>query len=204
MELEKIKIIKNFLSLEDANKIINYINTNIKDAIDWKSAGSSPNFLYRPDRWYKRLMDVDDEMSNYIPEMSITRLNEIEQLVKTMIEDTKNKIQEVFNDDRTSYLTALWFAKHLKNDWMDLHSDAGDGYHSQSYYSCILFLNTVNSGGELNFPSMDLSIKPSVGDLVVFLSHGDDMHHEVKVTGEERYTVPMWFTIDPEKEIKFA
>lgn len=203
MELEKVKVIKNFLSLEDADRIINYINSNTDSALDWQTDGTSPNFVYRPDRWYKRRMGLDDEMPGYKPERQISRLDEIEQLSKDIIDKAKVSIAEAFGDDDQLYINSLWFAKHLKRDWLTMHSDVGSGFHSHFFYSSVLYLNTVKYGGELYFPSLNLYVKPNAGDLVVFLSHGDDMQHEIKMTAEERYTMPMWFTKDPAKEVLF-
>lgn len=204
MQLEKIKIIKNFLSSEDASKIINYINNNIHNAVDYDTDGSTPNFVYLKDRFYKRRMGLDDEMSRYKPERSISNLNEIEGLVKDTVERIKIATKEVFKDDEDIYLNSLFLVKHLKNDFLRFHSDCGDGYQQHFVYSSIVYLNTVKDGGELEFPSFELTIKPVVGDLVVFLSHGEDMLHEVKVTNEERYTMPMWFTKDKTREVQFT
>lgn len=203
MELEKIKIIENFLSLEDADKIINYINRNIGAALDWETDGSSPNFVYRPERWYKRRFGQDDSFPFYNPERYISRLEDIEDLIKDTIEKAKVSIEDSFKDTDPIYLSSIWLAKHLKRDWLNLHSDSDGGFQLHFHYSCVLYLNTVNYGGELFFPSFDLHIKPKAGDLVVFLSQGDDMHHSIKMTAEERYTVPMWFTKDSTREISF-
>jgi Rps23 Pro-64 3,4-dihydroxylase Tpa1-like proline 4-hydroxylase len=203
MELEKIKVIKNFLSVEDAEKIIKYINNNIKDSVELGGDGSSPNFVETPGRWYKRRMGLDDEMPGYRPERSITRLEDIEDLTKRIIEKAKIDISEAFKDTDKTYIASLWLAKHLKEDWLSLHSDVGRGYNPHFFYSSVLYLNTVDTGGELYFPTMDLYLKPNAGDLVVFLSHGEDLWHEVKATGQERYTIPMWFTKDSSKEVLF-
>jgi len=204
MQSDKVKIIKNFLSKEDADRIISYIDNNTESALDWLTDGSSPNFVYRPDRWYKRRMGLDDEMPGYKPERSISRLEEIDGLIKDVIDRAKVEIKSSFGDEDDLYINSLWLAKHLKRDWLTLHSDVGRGYHSWFAYSSVLYLNTVKYGGELYFPYLNLYVKPNMGDLVVFLSHGDDMEHEIKMTAEERYTVPMWFTKNPDKEVKFT
>lgn len=203
MELEKIKIIKNFLSVEDANKIINYINNNIHSAVDYDTDGSTPNFVYLKDRFYKRRMGLDDEMNRYKPERAISNLYEIEGLVKDISDRINKTIKEAFADQDDIYLNSIFLVKHLKNDFLRLHSDSGDGYQQHFAYSSVLYLNTVENGGELEFPNLGLTIKPVVGDLVVFITQGDDMIHEVKTTNEERYTMPMWFTKDKTREVKF-
>jgi hypothetical protein len=203
MESDKIKIIKNFINQEDAQKIINYINEGTNTAVDWLSDGSTPNFVYRPKRFYKRRMGLDDLQPEYSPERSISNLREIEGLIKNIIKNLKLEINKAFSDQDKLYINSLWLAKHLKNDWLSLHSDR-KGYNSWFHYSSVLYLNTVKSGGELYFPSLNLYIKPNIGDLVVFLSDGEEMTHEIKMTSEERYTVAMWFTKNPAKEVKFV
>lgn len=204
MGLDDIKIIKNFLSLEDAQRVINYINDSIATAVDWLSDGSTPNFVYRPDRWYKRRMGLDDLMPNYSPERSISNLREVEGLIKGIVENARVEIGKAFNDQDKLYLNSLWLTKHLIDDSLTLHSDTGSGYNPQFYYSSILYLNTVDDGGELYFPNLDLYVKPSVGDLVAFPAHGVLMEHEILVTGQERFTIPMWFTKDPTQEVQFV
>jgi len=204
MELEKIKIIKNFLSIDDANKIINYINNNIQNAVEYDTDGSTPNFVYLKDRFYKRRMGLDDEMNVYKPERSISKLYEIEGLVKDISVKINKTIKEVFSDEDQIYLNSLFLVKHLKKDFLRMHSDSGDGYQQHFAYSSVLYLNTVENGGELEFPNLGLTIKPIVGDLVLFITKGEDMIHEVKVTNEERYTMPMWFTKDKTREVQFV
>jgi Rps23 Pro-64 3,4-dihydroxylase Tpa1-like proline 4-hydroxylase len=201
---ERIKTVKNFLSAEEAVKIINYIDRNVVNAVPWLSDGSTPNFVYFEDRFYKRRFGQDDEMRSYKPEKSITKLEDIEDMTKDIVDRAKQSIKELYKEEDTQYLTSLWLAKHLKGDFLRLHSDVGNDYQQHFTYSSILYLNTVNDGGELFFPTIDVSIKPSVGDLVIFPSHNVDMVHEIKVTNEERYTIPMWFTKDAAREVQFV
>ena len=203
MSVENIKIIKNFITPEDAQRVIAYINESTSSAVDWLSDGSTPNFVYRPDRWYKRRMGLDDLMPNYSPERSISALGEVEGLIKRIVEESKEAIGKAFNDPDSLYLNSLWLTKHLVNDSLSLHSDTGSGYNPQFYYSSIIYLNTVDDGGELYFPNVELYVKPSVGDLITFPAHGDLMQHEILVTGQERFTIPMWFTKDSTQEVLF-
>ena len=200
---DKIKTVKNFLSVEDAGKIINYIDRNVSDSVPWMSDGSSPNFVYLENRFYKRRFGQDDEMRSYRPERSITRLEDIEDMTKDIVHRAKQSIKDLYKDENAQYLTSLWLAKHLKGDYLRLHSDVGDDYQQHFSYSSILYLNTVDDGGELFFPTIEVSIKPSVGDLVIFPSHNVDMVHEIKITNQERYTIPMWFTKDSTREVLF-
>lgn len=200
--VEKVKIIENFINTEESNKIINYMNRNIVNAEPWMSDGSSPNFVYLENRFYKRRFGQDDEMRSYKPEKAITRLEDIEDLVKDIVEKAKLKIQDLYNEE-TQYLTSLWLTKHLKGDWINIHSDVGSGYQQHFAYSCILYLNTVIDGGDLYFPTFNFSIKPIVGNLVIFPSQNVDMVHQVNATQEERYTIPMWFTKDSTREVFF-
>ena len=201
--VEKVKIIENFISTEESNKIINYINRNIINAKSFMSDGSSPNFIYLENRFYKRRFGQDDEMKTYKPERFITKLEDIEDLIKNIVEKTKINIKELYEEKEIQYLTSLWLAKHLKGDWLRVHSDVGSGYQQHFAYSSILYLNTVNDGGELYFPTMNLSIKPSLGNLVIFPSHNVDMIHQINITNEDRYTIPMWFTKDSTREVLF-
>lgn len=61
--------------------------------------------------------------------------------------------------------------------------------------SVVYFLNDDFSGGELFFPSLDLSIRPEAGTLVCFPSDHNYIHGVRPVTKGHRYTLVTWMRV---------
>jgi hypothetical protein len=59
-------------------------------------------------------------------------------------------------------------------------------YHT---WTSVLYLNTVDTGGELGID--DQFIKPKKGSLITF--QGNKKHHSVNPVLEDRYTVSTWY-----------
>ena len=193
MTSEVVKIVKNVISLENSVTLIEYINKNLH------SFSSNPKKL-----WFKKFFGMDDVYKQGRCEPVINGLGDIKELSVKVAEAVKNTIVEQFADTEPIFLNSLWFAKHLPGDDVPVHVDNEEGENEQFAYSTILYLNTVEDGGVLNFPKLNLSFKPEACDLIVFPSQGKDMLHEVISIGEDRYTMPMWFTKDKDLELKFG
>lgn len=179
--------------MEDASTLIEYIDHNLN------SFSSDMNGF-----WFKKFFGIDDIYKHGKGEPIIDGLGDIKGLSVKIVEYIKNTISEQFNDPEPIFLNSFWFAKHLPGDNVQAHVDTEDGYNQQFVYSAILYLNTVNDGGVLDFTNLNLSFKPEACDLIIFPSNGEEMLHEVMGIGEDRYTLPMWFTKDKDLELKFA
>lgn len=126
-------------------------------------------------------------------------VSEVEHKLRNLFDRVITTTKDVFEDHRQVYMSSMWFAKQLPGAFVEEHEDTDDGYNTQFEYSAVLYLNTLQEGGELIFTDFDYSIKPKAGDLVVFRSVDGGMHKVNKIK-EDRYTMPMWMTLDP----KFA
>ena len=188
-----IKIIKNVITKDEASTILEYINTN------YKTFHSSENKLC-----YKKLFGLDGLYETGLCEGIIDGLGDIKNLSIEIVNRLKGLILETFDENDDIFLNSLWFVKHLPGDKIDLHSDTAEGGDIQFVYSAVLYLNTLEDGGVLDFPKLNLSIKPEFGDLILFQADGEDMYHKVDHIGADRYTMPMWFTKTKDLELKFA
>ncbi len=65
------------------------------------------------------------------------------------------------------------------------HTDNGNDF------TAIIYLNDDYEGGELNFPSLELSIKPIKGSLIIW--PGNLTHSISTVSSGTRYTMPIFF-----------
>jgi hypothetical protein len=74
--------------------------------------------------------------------------------------------------------------------WLPNHTPQRD-------YTGIAYLNDDFTGGELVFPELDIVIAPRPGLLVGFPSNHEFVHAVPKVLSGKRYSLPLWFTVDP-------
>ena len=101
-----------------------------------------------------------------------------------------------------------WFVPSIFNDTVELVREQtnfmvwpvgsdkrshGDHDNRNVWYSIILYLNNDYQGGEIFFNNLDLTIKPEMGDIVVFRPYAPNMEHEVKLVRDNpRYTLAVW------------
>jgi hypothetical protein len=80
-------------------------------------------------------------------------------------------------------------SKYDEGKFMGPHTDEKTGAH----ISGVLYLNDNYSGGELEFPNQEFSIKPEAGSMIVFPSIGEYIHDPKPAYGGERYICPVFW-----------
>lgn len=110
-------------------------------------------------------------------------------------EKIKEKISQDYNTTNIKQKgDRLNVVKWEKGNSLKLHVD-DLGYIADNHIAALVYLNDDYEGGELNFPTHNLSIKPKTGDLVFFPGNMNYAHEVTEVISGTRYTVPIWFTI---------
>ncbi len=79
--------------------------------------------------------------------------------------------------------------------WVPNHTPQRD-------YTGVAYLNDDFTGGELVFPDLDIAIAPRPGLLVGFPSNHEFVHAVPKVLSGKRYSLPIWFTVNPTKAMQ--
>ena len=86
-----------------------------------------------------------------------------------------------------------YLVKWTESKQMDLHvDDLGDG---NNHVSAVLYLNDDYEGGNINFPTHNLSIKPEKYELLVFPGNLNYAHEVQEIVSGSRFTVPYWAEI---------
>lgn len=70
-------------------------------------------------------------------------------------------------------------------------------------FSSIVYLNDDYEGGELYFTALDRTLKPKAGMLVAFTGGFHHEHAVLAVQGNDRYTMPGFYTFDASKADRF-
>lgn len=190
--MEPVRVLKNSINNEDAEFIINYINKN------------QDSFITGSKRLRFQKMFGDDKFHKEQSAKIITGIDEIQNKIETIINLSVKSISDEFKDNQQLYLSSFWLAKQLPGAQVRGHLDTDSGFNDHYEYSAILYLNTPNNSGPLEFPYLSLEIMPMSGDLVIFKSAENTSFHEVKFINEDRYSVLLWFTKDKNYELKFG
>lgn len=74
------------------------------------------------------------------------------------------------------------------------HVDANSMLASLRVLSGVIYLNTVEQGGDTNFPYQDKKIKPVQGAIAVFPSNFAFPHAALNPTNKPKYIVATWLT----------
>jgi hypothetical protein len=79
--------------------------------------------------------------------------------------------------------------------WVPNHTPQRD-------YTALAYLNDDFTGGKLVFPDLGIVIAPRAGLLVGFPSNHEFVHAVPKVRSGKRYSLPVWFTVNPTKAMQ--
>jgi len=90
-----------------------------------------------------------------------------------------------------NYMEAVNFVKYGVGEHFDVHSDHGFSYTCT--VSTVAYLNDDYEGGELWFNHLDQTIKPEVGDIVVFPSTFIYSHASLPVKSGVKYSAVTMF-----------
>ena len=108
------------------------------------------------------------------------------------------------------FVESLFIACLLPGDSHIAHADNERKEHGrwvpnhtpQRDYTGLAYLNDDFTGGELVFPDRDVVIAPKPGLLVAFPSNHEFAHAVPKVLSGKRYSLPVWFTVNPAKAMQ--
>lgn len=74
------------------------------------------------------------------------------------------------------------------------HVDASVG--NERIFSAVLYLNTVEQGGETRFVDLDLAVKPVAGRLLMFPANYLFRHEATTPIGQDKFSIVTWYRMD--------
>lgn len=155
--------------------------------------------------WFKSQKKLDTNAGNNlfdnrtIPYSSIQN-EDIKRAVNAYRFDITSLVREKFELKLyPDYTDLVYWPSGLS---MDVHADAVwlDGTPAMfpyRYCAGVCYLNDDYEGGETFFPNFNVEIKPKKGKVVLFPSNLEYQHGVREVKGD-RYTMPIWFSKNPE------
>ena len=96
--------------------------------------------------------------------------------------------------------------RYVQNESYDSHTDcAPDTRPNDRAITVLIYLTDGVSGGETNFPRLNISVTPKLGKLVVFTSLDQDgycdalsTHASMPVVSGEKYVLQKWYHSKPQ------
>jgi hypothetical protein len=191
---DNVKIIKNFLSEEDCQKYINFIDKNL-DRFNAYSGNRYP-----PKRFTIRF-GRDDEFPQEA-NFTFEKIEEIKEDLAHTITGVVSVAESLMR--KRLYLTSFFLSKNIPGSFLSPHRDAGHPTENNHLdYNALIYLNTLVGNGQIVFPDWGVEIEPELGDLVIFDTKDPMATHLVKEVTQDRYTIPIWLTVNKENELPF-
>jgi hypothetical protein len=184
----KINVCKDFLKEQDRTILINYLDQTDQEM------GPMVNT--------RRTIRFGIDKFNGTSD-SIETLPPLERLIISYyIKKSEEIINDFWKPKKPIFTSTLWLSKQTAGSYIKPHSDLDGGVNSQYTHSGIIYLNTQQEGGELFFPVVEKEFKPEAGDFISFDCKEKESLHGVKMTTQNRYAIPIWFTDLEEYRIK--
>lgn len=191
------KIISNFISDEEAERIEKFLSSIAKPAPHMGSLNTALGY---------QNSNIASKIGYSQPAISGYESGEHAQTVKDVgdiLIRIKSVLETEFDQemDTVNYL----YQQLLEGGFNMLHSDStkldgtplsDDGTPEETEWSALLYLTSGNEdfqGGELIFPKQELTYVPVKGDLVFFIGDVNHPHRVAKVTEGVRSTLVSFF-----------
>lgn len=93
------------------------------------------------------------------------------------------------------YDTGYFLTRYSKGEgFYDWHIDAGNDATINRLFSCLIYLNTVQDGGETEFFYQKTSVKPLKGRLVLFPAAWTHLHRGSVPASDDKYILTTFLT----------
>jgi hypothetical protein len=185
-----IKILDNFVELEDLKKIQSFLPT----INEWMDAGENQysedgTCTYDASYWQNRQCSFD-----ILQRISV----DIYNLVDKYIHKMKNYLESEFKVKLNVRPPVIirWFPGLEQQPHADKQLNDGSPNPFPTYdINSLIYYNDDFEGGELYYPQHDLIVKPKPGLAVAHPGDINYLHGVKKVISGERYTTPSFYTI---------
>lgn len=163
--IENIKIINNFLSKEKCDSIIKFLDSK---------------------EYVEHILQIDDKNNPTVKRKSYMGIDEA-YIQQTNVKDIVENTYDIKVTSGSAHI-----AKWEVGQKLELHVD-DLGRTSHNHMATILYLNDDYGGGEIEFPTYNLTLKLNTGSLIMFPGNMNYPHLVKPITYGFRYTMPMWF-----------
>lgn len=178
VEMFKAKTVKNFLTSEQSELIVNAV----KDCDLWESVPGSS--------WDKRSIHIHTTHQN-LDKQIFYIVKEATLKTKQFIESKYRLTAEVYPDIAS---INRWFPGMSQSPHADDMINAGVTGYEHRVFGSIIYLNVDYSGGKTYYPEQNFEITPEVGKLAVHPGDAEHLHGVTTVEDGMRYTISSFWT----------
>ncbi len=187
--MSKIKVIKNFLTPEECDFYIKYIESNFDK---FQQTEATKRFIWL----FGDELSMGSGQTQIKLNLDLNPLADIETKIRNLFTSITAIAKDVYKDQNELYVTSFSMTKQIPGAYIPLHYDTDGGVNHYFKYSGIIYLNAMKQDGILEFPRLGYSHSPEAGDFVMFPSADPDAIHQVIKISEDRYSFPLWLTED--------
>ena len=167
-----IKVTKNFITEPEISSMIDHINRLEKDKKECFSIWQYGRRIALP---FGNAQN--DIKSNIVARRNLDLFDKSDrELISDLFSRILREISKAYALDLDIYICSFWLAKQYPGAIIPEHLDTDGGVNMHFEHSVVLYLNTLRSGGELNFPDLKFSYKAEAGDLVFFTTKDTGRH----------------------------
>ncbi len=184
-----LNIYRNVFSLEDANRYINILESNLDGTKRYKWSEAKVTNSESPIKKARDCVDFKYKQENLGPRNEtnaelIDLHEEIYQKLKFCIDDYAR-----YWGIHVVYYEAFNFVKYEgEGKHFNIHADHGPAYNTT--VSAVIYINDDYEGGEIQFPRLDGYVhKPRVGDIAIFPSNYIYEHASLPMKSGTKYCV---------------
>jgi hypothetical protein len=185
----EINIIEDFLSPDEITFFIDYIDNNLDIFQTITSHGGVP---------FKRIMFGKDLYNKDKSESTLEKIKDIEPLLREKIFPKVEKaIKEAYGKEKDFAVCSFFMTKQSRGALVGEHVDTDGGFNMHLEYGGVVYLNNMETGGQLKFPQFNYEYNPEAGNFIFFPSKPYQYRHAVKEINQDRYLLAIWVTEDP-------
>ena len=184
-----LNIYKNTFSLEDANRYINTLESNLSNDKKYNWADATVTNSPTPIKKARDCVDFKYKQENLGPRDEhnselIDLHQEIYEKLKFCVDDYAK-----YWGISVVYYEAFNFVKYEgEGTHFNIHADHGPAYNCT--VSAVIYINDDYEGGEIRFPRLDgYTHKPKVGDIAIFPSNYIYEHASLPMQSGTKYCV---------------
>jgi hypothetical protein len=184
-----LNIYKNTFSLEDSNRYIETLESNLNGSGKYKWSEAKVTNSDMPIKKARDAVDFKYKQEN------LGSRNETNSELIDLHEEIYQKLKYCIDDYakywgiNVVYYEAFNFVKYEgEGTHFNIHADHGPAYNCT--VSAVIYINDNYEGGDLKFPRLDnLVYKPKVGDIAVFPSNYIYEHASLPMQSGTKYCV---------------
>jgi hypothetical protein len=181
---KNIRIIEDFITEEEANFFINYINKNKDDKSMFPLTRGEIRGKVRSEANIPELVTLDKHKG---------ALEEI----KNIASRSMSKFKEIYNEDDLC-TSSFWMTRLGPDTVLPMHKDSHK-FAEHLYLSSVIYLNEDYEGGYIKFQDVELTYKPKKYSAIFFPS--SYVHSVTRLKSGIRMTLPNWVSLGQERDI---